>query len=163
LTKQAQTRVKYSGEVWGAAVEISGLTLLLAASIWQAQVSDWFSKNDANAVTYSQSVVNKVELEALHRLADLAVETDPVQRGHLRDNIHTWAMWGLDTQSEYNKSRADVWQRQGNTASSIRSWLFILGALLVIGGKAMIGLHKAAKERATQVDTADKTSDAASH
>lgn len=129
-------------EVKGLRFEAAGLSLILAAALWQASVSDWLDRYPIESIAYAQEEVNVAVLTSIDQLSLRMSSDTPETRRYYGDQVSKVVGQGLTNAIEIRKQREMLTRTQGKWLGHVRVWLAALGALSVILGKVLVSLHK---------------------
>lgn len=129
-------------EVWGLRCELTGLLIVLLATVWQATFTDWFERNSSNWVAYIQEEVNLAVLMSLSDLSKQSITKSETESKEIRLQIHDRINNAISKAIEERNRREALDKGQANFFRTIRYSLLALGALLIIFGKWLVLVHK---------------------
>jgi hypothetical protein len=137
-------KLSRDSEVWGLRFELFGLLVVVAATFWQAVLTDWWDLQLREGQAWIQEDVNIAELESIRNLADLAATDDAALRQRIATSISNTTSKAISDAIGKRKERAKaISQGQPELFASIRTWLLVLGAAFLAIGKWMTlqGVH----------------------
>jgi len=134
-------------EIAGLSSEVAGLALVLASTLWQVTWTDWYDE-------HVRSEHEKVVLAALTdiqsnqaRLATMLVTSDEQVR---KDRHLSIVLESTETFTKGMASARDIedWKRNyWWSFGGVRYAMFVLGAILIILGKALVLWHKSRTDK----------------
>ena len=128
----------------GLAFEIVGLSLLLAAAIWQGALSNLTDEFPTRSQSYIQETANIAILRGIDMTAAANRESDPAERQRYLSEASSVTREAMFKLIEIRTSTKAVVKSQGTPVKATRFYLFIFGALLVVIGKCLVLSHKIA-------------------
>ena len=127
-----------SREVWGLRFELAGLLVVLAATLWQLTVTDWWDQQLREWQAYIQEDVNLAVLLSLKDLGYLATVEDKTTRQRVATEIYERTSRAVnDAISKREERRKAIRDGQPETFAKVRMVLLLLGAGLLVVGKWM--------------------------
>jgi hypothetical protein len=134
----ARVKLRLSGtrEVWGLRFELAGLLLVLAATIWQANITDWWDEQLREWQALIQEDTNLALLVSVGNLEHLETTKDDYIRQQLAIDIKDRTSRVANKIIEDRQRRpATMSEGQAGAAAKVRRFLLIFGAGLVAVGK----------------------------
>jgi hypothetical protein len=129
-------------EVVGLTAEVIGLLILLLAALWQVSVTDWFDTLPAKSQYFIQETANLAMLQALGKSASALNESDPERRRTYLNEVDDLTGKAMFRLIEDRTQTDAVLKSQGSWLKLVRHSLFVIGAALIVVGKAFVLRHK---------------------
>ena len=129
-------------EVWGLRCELTGLLIVLLATVWQATFTDWFDRTSRDWLGYIQEEVNISLLRSLDDLSGQVQELDETKKRELRLKVYDETSAAIFKAIEQRDQRNALAKGQEKIFGTIRYLLLALGAALIIFGKWLVLVHK---------------------
>ena len=131
-------------ELFGLRVEIVGLFLVLAATLWQGTFTDWFDGETRGSATYTQEMANVAILRGIDDLSSQIQEVDPEKRREARATVYENIAAATRTAFQERDSRRSLEKGQAKVFSIFRYIMLIAGASCIVLGKWLVLAHKSA-------------------
>lgn len=123
-------------EIWGLRLELIGLIVIFIGAIWQSMFTSWWDRNLVEWQSYIQEEVNLAVLSSLRDLTSLEKINDIERRNNIiqesLDRIDRAYSTSIKERDKREKAMNDG---QASLFFSIRAFLIILGAFLLVVGK----------------------------